>query len=197
MSHSIFCQQVLCYAKKIWATDIITKLSIYGWGKIILMIMTLTIIIIIGDNNDDADDFWQCRFFSCLSTFLVASTFPVLAKQNGFDDDYFVLCTEFLWHTFKHSSFSRKISLSLSKSFYISSQLFCNICPFFIICKVIIIDSTQQIWMDSRKSPEIWQIALHYWVLMGRHLGGKNSLSEFISFGSNSLCKKTFSSCDW
>ena len=56
MSHSIFCQQVLCYAKKIWATDIITKLSIYGWGKIILMIMTLTIIIIIGDNNDDADD---------------------------------------------------------------------------------------------------------------------------------------------
>ena len=56
MSHSIFCQQVLCYAKKIWATDIITKLSIYGWGKIILMIIALTIIIIIGDNNDDADD---------------------------------------------------------------------------------------------------------------------------------------------
>ena len=45
--------------------------------------------------------------------------------------------------------------------------------PIFIICKVIIIDSTQQIWMDSPKSPEIWQIALHYWVLMEGHLGGK------------------------
>ena len=109
---------------------------------------------------------------------------------------WWLLCTtEFLWQTFKHSSFLRKISLSLSKLFYIGSQLFCNVYPFFIICKVIIIDSTQ--YVNSRKSPEIWHIALHYWVLMGRHLGGKNSLSEFISFGSNSLCKKTFSSCDW